>query len=169
MTNNDPADKLRARVQDWQSYLGKSEHPWGSAPSSDAPSAPPSEPVPSAPAPQQESAHAEQAAKPVAVAEPVVEVIPPQQNEPQKPRVHHTVVEVIQPEPATRPYDIGPGKKRNSHRALEEAELKGVLFSDPRQVESEFQHVRRANAVLSIFLIVMVGILCSVVAWHLVD
>ena len=169
MNNNDPADKLRARVQDWQSYLGKSENPWGNAPSAEAPPAPPSQPAPSAPAPQPESAHAEQAAKPVAVAEPVIEVIPPQDNKPQKPRDPHPVVEVIPPEPATRPYDMGPAKKRNSRRALEEAELKGVLFSDPRQVESEFQHVRRANAVLSIFLIVMVGILCSVVAWHLVD
>lgn len=171
MSNNDTADKLRAKVEDWQSYLGKSESPWSSVPQPETPAAPvsPSPPQPSEP----DSVYSPPAARPVAVAElesePVIEVLPPEPLENEALPQSHTVVEVIPPEPTTRPYDMGTAKKRNGRRAFDEAELKGVLFSDPRKVESEFQHVRRANAVLSIFLIVMVGILCSVVAWHLVD
>jgi len=163
MTDKKTASKLMERVNDWQSYLGQTETP------RDTPAAENLKaPVPTAesvPIPEIEAPTAPDRS-PQATAT-IVEVVPPAPA----PRVENngsayttaTLVEVLPPD---RPAKNG---NRSHPRQVTERELKGVLFNDTRHAESEYNHARRANAVLSVFVIMLLCVLFTVVSWIVVD
>ncbi len=151
------------RVNDWQSYLGRTETPRDTAvaesmPVSDGMSESPLIPDIDLPTTVKRS--------PEATAT-IVEVMPP----PSAPHVEKngsasssaTLVEVLPPD---RPAKNGT---RNHPRQMSERELKGVLFNDTRNAEAEYNHARRANAVLSVFVIMLLGVLFTVISWLVVD
>ena len=169
MTDKQAASKLKERVSDWQSYLGRSEN-WLNEPTPPAPAAElrvePSprvhEPIAAHPGPQPVPASAAAPAIEVVAAEP-----PAMSHDPG--RTFGAVVEVLPPDEHPRYQNSPPRRVRTVRKNLSEADLKGVLFNDSRQAEAEYNHARRANMVLTSFVVLLLGVLFTVMAWIMVD
>ena len=147
------------RVNEWQSYLGRSEtpHEVGAAPK------------PATADSQEFSAIRESAVTPSApphtdVNAAPVEVLPPPQVEKNgSASTSATVIEVLPPAVSARVV------KEIPRRQIGERELKGALFNDTRHAEAEYNHARRANAVLSVFVIMLLAVIFTVISWLVVD
>ena len=166
MIDKDSATKLKERVTDWQSYLGRAENQWAAPPDS-APSVPFADSGPVTP-----SAEAEPIASDPQSTQPTIEVSAPAQEISIAPSTRPsaaTVVEVLPPDTTTRPYHNGSRKMGNGKRPPSVAERSGALFADTREAEEEYAHARRANMILSVFVVVLLGVLFTAIAWVIVD
>src|SRR2546421_2001460 len=167
MTDKDAATKLKERVSDWHTYLDKADHPWNDPPES-AQSASDSAQTPVHVASSPPPAPAATAIPYAEVMPSVVEVAPAEVP----PRTNgstgvnsSTVVEVLPPDPRTLPAKTNGRKAPYPQRVRNEAPLKSILFNDQRQAEAEYDHARRANNILTAFIVILLAVLVTTIAW----
>ena len=161
MTDKQAASKLMERVNDWESYLGRSETPGDISRAETAPRSTPDEPMR------------------IPVSEPVLTA-----SVNRNPETVATVVEVVPPTPQAQrnggssdsapvievlPPDNAPRMQNLSQRHASTNGARSALFNNTRQAEAEYNHARRTNAVLSVFVVLLLSVIFTVITWLVVD
>jgi len=173
--NEDPsASKLRDRVSDWQSYLGRSDSPW--SPTDSAAAAPVAtvdtalQTPPAVPLIREEAPIREPEAVQPRTAEAAhgAEIAGTPSTAEVSSEKKVAVVEILPPESAPARFARN-GNGAGSYRAFNASAHEDMHFPRHRPGSVEFDHTRKASAILSTVIVLLLGILSTVLVLFLIE